>query len=237
MTRFRDLEPIQEPPAERGTVPFCSDEHRGDGARTKGDSPPVNPFATRYVRPGAIPFFFPQSVDAAHLVARLREFGWRGAIIGPHGSGKSTLVESLRPELRRAGRRIVSVCLHDGERSLPRELLDSRPWDLETILVIDGYEQLNAWNRWRLERRCRRDGCGLLVTAHRRARLPELCRTVVDRDLLDRLVERLLGDDRTLILSADVRRAHGRHGENVREALFALYDLHEIRARTELARL
>jgi hypothetical protein len=189
------------------------------------------------VRPGAIPFFFPPSVDGAQLVARLRGFGWRGAIFGPHGSGKSTLLESLRPELRRAGRRIVSVCLHDGERALPRELLDSRPWDRETILVIDGYEQLSVWNRWRLEWRCRRDGCGLLVTAHRRARLPELYRTDVDRKLLDRLVERLLGDDRNLISRADVRRAHALHGENLREALFALYDLHEIRARMELARL
>ncbi|HEV2972216.1 MAG TPA: hypothetical protein VGY55_19740 [Pirellulales bacterium] len=241
MTRFSDSESVQErlaeTGAERGAVPFCSDDHRGDDASTKGNSPPVNPFATRYVRPGAIPFLFPRSVDATRLVARLRDFGWRGAIIGPHGSGKSTLLESLRPELHRVGRRIVSAGLHDGERSLPRAFLDSQPWNPGTVLVVDGYEQLSVWNRWRLERHCRRDGCGLLVTSHHPTRLPELYRTGASCELLELVVEYLLEDNWKLISSADVRRAHSFHGENVREALFALYDLHEIRSRMELARL
>ena len=57
----------------------------------------ANPFATRHVRPGAIPFHFPAETSAAQLVARLRELNWRGAIVGPHGSGKSTLLVALAP--------------------------------------------------------------------------------------------------------------------------------------------
>ena len=62
-----------------------------------------NPFATRFVRPGVIPYRFDDRRTVADLVATLREHGWRGEIIGPHGSGKSTLVQTLIPALQEAG--------------------------------------------------------------------------------------------------------------------------------------
>ena len=45
--------------------------------------------------------------------------------------------------------------------------------------LIDGYEQLSRWNRFCLQRRCKRWGHGLLVTAHSDVGLPELYRTGV----------------------------------------------------------
>ncbi len=199
--------------------------------------PPLsNPFATRFIRPGAIPYLFPPAIDATRLVARLAELGWRGAIVGPHGSGKSTLLESLRPELVRAGRQVVHFALHDGEHSLPPTPRESRTWNRETIVIVDGYEQLSAWNRWRLERRQRRLGCGLLVTTHGPTRLPELYRTVIDCEKFERIVERVAGDERCLISADDIRRAFSLHGPNAREALFALYDLQECRLREARAR-
>ena len=200
-------------------------------------TPAVNPFATCYVRPGAMPFLFPPAVDAASLVGRFQAHGWLGSIVGPHGSGKSTLLETLRPELRRTGRRVTSIALHDGERSLPRSFPRPSP-SAQTILVVDGYEQLSAWNRWRLQRRCHREGCGLLVTSHRPTRLPELFRTAADCELLQRLVARLLAEQlfaeqlpsEAGISSSttDIRQAFARHGENLREAS-SFYDLHESR--------
>ena len=59
-----------------------------------------NPFSTRYTRPGAIPFRFPPGTSADGLVEQLRRQQWRGAIVGPHGSGKSSLVAALVPPLR-----------------------------------------------------------------------------------------------------------------------------------------
>jgi DNA replication protein DnaC len=192
-----------------------------------------NPFATRFVRPGAIPFLFPAGLDTAALVERFAANQWRGAIIGPHGSGKSTLLEWLCRELERAGHAVVRITLHDNQRRLPR------PADVAAgqILVIDGYEQLSPWARWQLARRCRRCRCGLLITSHRPTRLPELYRTTVDSELLARIVARLLVDADDLISADDVRRAFSRHGQNAREALFALYDLYEARARVGLERL
>jgi len=102
-----------------------------------------NPFSTRFIRPGAIRFLFPDGESAALLVQRLRENRWGGQIIGPHGSGKSTLLATLKPELETAGRQVLWITLHQGERRLPA--LDRRSLGPTTQLVIDGYEQLSWW--------------------------------------------------------------------------------------------
>jgi DNA replication protein DnaC len=208
-----------------------------------------NPFATRYVRPGAMPFLFRAGLDTAALVERFSAQGWRGAIIGPHGSGKSTLLDALCRELERAGQHVFRITLHNGQRRV-RWPVAAPPIDENThrsceepehpapqVLAIDGYEQIDAWNRWRLASRRHRYHCGLLVTSHRATRLPELYRTQIDCKLFERIVARLLGNDDRLMTSDDIRRAFDRHGQNAREALFALYDLYEARARGGLARL
>ncbi len=61
-----------------------------------------NPFSTRFVRPGALAYRFPPGESAATLVERLAASGWRGQIVGPHGSGKSTLVAALGETLPRS---------------------------------------------------------------------------------------------------------------------------------------
>jgi hypothetical protein len=199
--------------------------------------PPQNPFATRFIRPGAMPFLFPLSIDTAQLVERLAELDWRGAIIGPHGSGKSTLLAELRPELIRGGRRIAEFALHNGQRRLPIASRDCEAWDEAMLVIVDGYEQLSASSRWRLDRLCRRAGSGLLVTSHQPTPLPELLQTAIDVGLLEQIVARLTRDNRRFISPADVARAFLLHGQNAREALFWLYDLHERRWREVAERL
>jgi hypothetical protein len=71
-----------------------------------------NPFATRYVRPGRIDYRFQAGQDAERLIERLRSQHWWGEIVGPHGSGKSTLVETLCEQLERVGRHAVMIRLH-----------------------------------------------------------------------------------------------------------------------------
>jgi energy-coupling factor transporter ATP-binding protein EcfA2 len=189
-----------------------------------------NPFASRRVRPGAIPFQFPLGVEAGELVARLARLSWRAAIVGPHGSGKSTLLAALAPEIARAGREVRSIALHDGQRRLPHEFFAALPSGRDMLVVVDGYEQLSFWSRWRLERRCRAAGTGLLITAHSPMALPLLFRTAADLDLAERIVEHLLADrpDCTPTIGRDeVRSAWSKHGGNVRETLFDLYDLFE----------
>jgi hypothetical protein len=188
-----------------------------------------NPFSTRWIRPGAIPYEFPPGCSAIELTERLAQLGWRAAICGPHGSGKSTLLAALVPELRRRGRRPLTFALHDGQRKLPAELIAAFPCHAATIVLVDGYEQLSRWSRWRLDWLCRRSGCGLLVTAHDATRFAELFRTTTDMELAQRIVEHLLGDGDETITPEEVERAFAANDGNLRETLFALYDLFEQR--------
>src|SRR5437764_10280820 len=100
-----------------------------------------NPFATRFIRPGAIPFLFLDGDSAEAIIERLKANHWRGQIVGEHGSGKSTLVATLIPLLEQAGRNIVLIKIGPGERRLPEigksSLLPT------TDLIVDGYEQLS----------------------------------------------------------------------------------------------
>ncbi len=188
-----------------------------------------NPFATRWVRPGAIPYEFPPASSAARLTEWLRDSGWRGAIVGPHGSGKSTLLHSLVPELERLGRRPIGFTLHDGQRRLPAEMIAVFPCDASTVIVVDGYEQLSRYSRGHLDRFCRRSACGLLVTSHGPTPLGELLRTQTDLALAQRIVARLLDGEPGCISDEEVARVFAAQAGNLRETLFTLYDLAERR--------
>lgn len=186
-----------------------------------------NPFATRFTRPGAIPYLFEDGRTANALVAELCRRGWRGQIIGPHGSGKSTLLESLRTPLESAGRELAWFVCREGTTSLEIPPAMSRAWSVRTQVVVDGYEQLGGWSRWRLKRICRRRGAGLLVTTHESIGLPTLLATNPSREHSRRIVERLLRDRGQSFPANTIDRLFHQHRGNVRELLFGLYDLYE----------
>ncbi len=54
--------------------------------------PAENPFCTRRIRPGALPYFFPPGASIETILQRFQDFAGWGEIVGPHGSGKSTLL-------------------------------------------------------------------------------------------------------------------------------------------------
>jgi hypothetical protein len=191
-----------------------------------------NPFCTRRVRTGAVPFLFPPGQDADALVERLRQHSWRGEIVGPHGTGKSALLATLLPALQRAGRCPLLIALHDGQRRLPAGFDRDCPREAPTILVIDGYEQLSRWNRWRVGRWCRRRGWGLLVTAHVHVGLPGLFQTVPTLEMAQRIVDRLLSGQSPPFSATELAECFARRGGNLREILFDLYDLYQQRRPT-----
>ncbi|MGA2060795.1 MAG: ABC transporter ATP-binding protein [Thermoguttaceae bacterium] len=189
-----------------------------------------NPFCTRRIRPGAVPFCFPSGVDVENLLDRLRRNQWRGEIVGPHGSGKSTLLASLLNAVEQAGRQSVCFELHDGQRSLPRD------WRRKTmtaalsqpaIVVVDGYEQLSLWSRFSLKSYCRRRHLGLLVTSHAPTGLPEIFRTSASLERTLQIVQQLMQKEHITIPASVIADSLTRHGANIRELLFDLYDFYE----------
>jgi hypothetical protein len=194
----------------------------------------VNPFATRCVRPGALPYCFPDGGNAEQLIEQLKVNGWRGAIVGPHGTGKSTLLAELRPHIERAGWRVEMIALHDGQRRLPVSFWAAIGREMQCFVIVDGFEQIGWWSRRRLLQACRRNEWGLLITAHRSdaiAGLPVIYQTFGDLQIVQHLVDDLLPYHGGEIQPSDVSTAFLAHQGNVRETMFALYELFEQRRR------
>jgi energy-coupling factor transporter ATP-binding protein EcfA2 len=186
-----------------------------------GTLPRVNPFSTRFVEPGAIPYRLPGGTELDELVVRFDATGGWGEIVGPHGSGKSTLLASLLPHV--TAWTVHRVRLSTSQRSLPDDL-----WPLpgpRPLLVIDGFEQLGWLTRRRVTRACRHAGAGLLVTTHRPVGLPPLHRTDVSPAALAWVLARLLpADAGTLLAGFDAAARVRSHRGSLREVLFELYD-------------
>jgi len=181
-----------------------------------------NPFATRFIRPGAIEYLYSADQSSEALIEQLRAQNWQGQIIGPHGSGKSTLVAALAAELVAAGRKVVQT--KGLEPRATNEVLDSN-----TQVIVDGFEQLSWWARRTVKQHCRRRGAGLLVTAHTDVGLPTLIRTEPTLELASAIVNRLLPAGDVPIEPDDIARAYESAGGNIREMLFGLYDVYQVR--------
>lgn len=108
-----------------------------------------NPFSTRFIAPGKMPFFFERSylhqqksahpdkfeefftralgsnedirtsVSIRFLIDQFERYGCRGQIVGAHGTGKSSLMSVLKNELSKLGYEIFFWELHDQQRFLP----------------------------------------------------------------------------------------------------------------------
>jgi hypothetical protein len=188
--------------------------------------PRSNPFSSRFVRPGAIPYLFPAGEDVTVLCHRLEAQGWWGEIIGPHGSGKSTLLAALVPELSRWGQVLLQVRLCQEQRPLPESIWPQLAEPGRRLLVVDGFEQAGWWTRRRLQRACRRGGHGLLITAHRSLGLPRLYRTATTPETARLLVSHLLGQH-PCAPDIDYCDLLKRHRGSFRHVLFELYDRYE----------
>lgn len=201
----------------------------------------VNPFATRFTRPGRIVPLDAEGrpVELATLLGRLDELGGRAAIQGAHGSGKSTLLVRLHEEAACQGRLSVVHRLGVGPwRDAAASVAAVIRAPSASLVCVDSWERLGrmAGSATRLVALQR--GCRLLVTSHGPTGLPVLLRCDPTAATLEAIVRQLpeasvwlgpvIGDD-------DIRDAWARHKPNLREALFHLYDLFEER-RTERRR-
>jgi len=196
-----------------------------------------NPFSTRYVQPGRIPFQLRSGVTVEQLVDRfLRVWSRRAAIIGPHGSGKSSLLETMLKSF--PGNYMVSQfrlnsASVDAENSISRWVRESQSWHNSTIVTIDGYEQLGWWTQYRIGRLIKKSESRLLVTTHKPIRgFSVLWATHQDFQDDAYVLNNLLAHtqqlaaspklmDEALICWSEIRL---RYPTDMREALMQMYD-------------
>lgn len=191
---------------------------------------PTNPFATKHTRPGRLPPLdqngLPRDVPA--LVATLSGLP-AAAIVGRHGTGKSTLLRTVERALAAAGQSagIVQV-RHRGD--LVTVLAMLRRAGRASVLGIDGWERLGWVAAAAVRLLAEARGVRLLVTTHRAAWMPTIARTGTSLPLLEALVAHL-PDHGGVVTADDLAETFTRHAGNLREALADLYDRFEYRTR------
>lgn len=195
-----------------------------------------NPFSASRVRPGAIPFLFDEHPPPESLLDQLRRNGYWGQVIGAHGSGKSALLAALRAALESSGLSVLHIELHAGERRLPISFRKLRSTANISVIVVDGYEQLSWLTRIRLKHFCRRRKLGLLVSTHHPAGFPTLCTLRPSLPLAQKIAAQLQYGHPELVTPNDVAVCYAAAHGNLREMLFALYDIYE-RRRGNLGKL
>ncbi len=179
-------------------------------------------------------------------------FRCQAAIVGPHGSGKSTLMSHICRELT-GGKlpllschpnsgvqcgdpdgTVIHVQLRRGHRPWHQWLCCRRYWNPGRFLVVDGLEQLPWWARSWIGYEVRRRRMPILASSHRRISwLPTLLQTQVSTDLALRIVRRLLPDSEHEELPhlLDPNRLEALlrlHRGNFREVLMSLYDDYQV---------
>ncbi|ADB15443.1 conserved hypothetical protein [Pirellula staleyi DSM 6068] len=195
------------------------------------NDPSINPFATRYTRPGELPYLLPDGLTIAKLVDRLKQQHWRGAIVGPHGSGKSSLLAACREEFLKRERILSEYSLHNHERTLANLFTNARSWNDRTLVIVDGYEQLSWRSTLQLAFLVRIRRAGLVVTVHAPTNLPTWYETVPSAELAEQVaklaIHRALVDPQATQEKLDRETIHAAyHGDgNIRETLFRLYDI------------
>jgi len=156
------------------------------------------------------------------MLERLDTLGGRGALVGPQGTGKSTMLREVGGRLEARGIDVLRIRLDDEMPTIAarvwRRLVATR-----SFVLLDGAERLSA-PAWLALRLATARAAGLVVTTHGPGRLPTLheCRT--STNLLAGLVAELLGPN--ALPHDELVSLFAEHGGNIRDALRALYDRH-----------
>jgi hypothetical protein len=160
----------------------------------------------------------------SELLARFAALGHRAALVGPEGSGKTTLREEIEERLAARGWRIVRAQLSADHKPTWRMLAPLLSHlGKNVLLTVDGAEQMSRLQWWRLCLKTNIAG-GVLITSHRRGLLPTLREHSVDAALARDLVRELVGAKQAECLGDVIGDLFIRQHGNVRELLRALYD-------------
>jgi hypothetical protein len=158
------------------------------------------------------------------LMTRFAAQRWRGVLIGPHGSGKTTLREAIERRMRSDGWRVCSVVLGADHALRWRDLgAMIAHADERTVLSLDGIDRLSPWSWWRLTHATKHLG-GLLATSHVPGRLPTLHQHHTTPELLHDLVRELTTPSMACDLRERCAHLFQLYRGDVRACLRRLYD-------------
>ena len=204
---------------------------------------PSNPFSTRFLSPGQLNFVGLDDQALNELAEKLIQQNGNGQIVGPHGTGKTTLTFEFQKRIDRLNDKNTNyrfIRKTIGPRRTIRtgkqiaECQTQTPHS-KTILVLDGVELLSWLQRLALIKTCQRKRIGLLATSHRSVwGLPTLVSIKPDRSQLEAIVHQITRDCDFQISTDRLDELYTNNNGNIREALMSCYDEFEAsRAKTD----
>ena len=179
--------------------------------------PSDNPFASRRI--DTLGFRFQRS-SLDGVISGLAANRGRGAVVGQHGAGKTTLFDALAGHLEGEVVRIrlgtdTKRPFESAVRSLPPLIVPHH------AVLLDGAEQLDWWSWRRILDKLRAAGT-LVITSHKPGRLPTVYTCQTDPALLRNLVSELAPE---IVEKFDLDDLFHRHAGNIRDCFRELYDL------------
>jgi len=169
--------------------------------------------------------YIPIGAGFEELIAKIEQMNYRGAITGPRGTGKTTLLGDLKSRFREKGFAVKTIFVNDTtpftkdrHKEFVAELKGGE------IVFLDGAEQLGTIGWRRFKREVLKSAAGLVITSHK----PGLLETVIEcsttQGLFLEIVSQLTGGDFPL----DKKRLieiYDQHKGNIRNCLRQLYDI------------
>ena len=167
---------------------------------------------------------FPETLD--EIYGQWQDAEFRGQLIGPHGSGKTSLAHKLEGIANKNG--LKSLYLFANSSSLK---VDFREWrsqlletDSETLVIFDGIGHSPYWLRRSLLRQTHK----FLALVHKPLKnIQPICDLNPQPDLLEKLCMDLAPDEGLALLNecGDSAELLRKHKNNLRDCFFELYDL------------
>ena len=181
-----------------------------------------NPFTVQLTT--SLPYRLIEGNWDLHL-RRLRTFNHRASVVGPRGTGKSTLLKDLANKLLENSCRCFELFLPHEKQFHDEMLREARQLSKQgSVILVDGMERLSLPQRLRLLR-CNK----IVATSHRPIRfplfgLPIWIRTTTNLDILRDILSSLEIHPREIIIER-AEQLFEKYRGNVREVLRELYDL------------
>jgi len=200
-----------------------------------------NPFSTRFVQPGAIPWLA-TDISLRAVLFRLYDVDNRAIICGPHGSGKSTILSHLASVAQREGLKVHCLRIRSWIDAIRVMRVFATINPKQSLVSVDSWELLGFLG-WFLCQFADFRGLCVVVTVHERPwwnNWPVLLHTKADdktfRLLVHELMTKYAGSKTIEFSGAMLIDVFQRHSCNLREGFFELYDHYERQSRIPFSR-